>query len=174
MRAATLLQTVVLLSLVAVPAAWAGPITGQPPASMASTEAPGNDNASPGNGNADDEERRRVSASFDAGSLFDVIGTPLLRVSAPVYMRLAVSSPSVDSVAEVSAGGDLPSFSSAPSVGEAVGDAVAAVGNVLPDVTNLIDIAAAPAAVPEPASLLLLVPAVFLIRRRFVASQRLT
>ena len=111
-----------------------------------------------------------MSASFDAGSLFDVIGTPLLRVSAPVYMRLAVSSPSVDSVAEVSAGGDLPSFSSGPSVGEAV----AAVGNVLPDVTNLIDIAAAPAAVPEPASLLLLVPAVFLIRRRFVASQRLT
>jgi len=138
MRRLWLSQILVLLSFAAAVTVEAGPITGQPIVPVAGEVSGSGETAS------DDEESGggvEVSA-FDTSVLFDAMGMPLLRLSAPIYLKLGVSSPAVESAPE---GSDLGNVGWTPAP---------------------IPIPPPPGAVPEPAALLLCLPgALFALRR---------
>ena len=138
MRRLLLSQILVLLSFAAAVTVEAGPITGQPIVPVAGEVSGGGETAS------DDEESGgggEISA-FDTSVLFDSMGLPLLRLSAPIYLRLGVSSP-VESAPE--GGSDLGNVGWTPAP---------------------IPIPPPPGAVPEPAALLLCLPGAFFALRR--------
>jgi hypothetical protein len=155
MRSLRLLQVVALLSFITSPTAWAGPITGLPvPAPTENTTS-----------SSDESERQQGDqASVNFSALFDAIG-PLIRVSAPIYLSL--NAPKSSDFGGDS--GDAFSGGGAADLGNvsfqiAVGDSPAS-SNVLP----LVD---APAALPEPATLALMGPALFFVARRTLRSRR--
>jgi hypothetical protein len=144
MRRLWLSLTLLLVSFTVVSTATAGPITGQPIAT-ASEESSGG-----GEGSADDEETASAPGGtlafggFDAGTLFDAMGLPMLRLSAPIYLTLGLSAPA----------------ETAPSGG---GSDLGNVGWTPPP----IPLPPPPQSVPEPAALLLCLPGALLAMRRF-------
>ena len=155
MRVVRLLQVVVLLSFILPPAAWAGPITGQP-------LVPPAENQKEGSGDGDDN-RETAQASFGFAPLFDAFG-PMIRVSAPIYLTLGAGAFPADG------GGDA--FS--------LGGGAADLGNVSFEIA--VDTSSGgggsgsavvtPTAVPEPAALALMAPGLFLVVRRVLVSRR--
>jgi hypothetical protein len=118
----------------------------------------------------EERERGRVT-SFDAGAVFDGIGLPLLQLSAPIYLHLdarpklrdlgSSSGSSAFAVESFGGGGGVASSS----------------GLQLPGTESLLSSGGAsnfvaPAAVPEPATLLLVTPAALLVARRVRAARR--
>jgi hypothetical protein len=139
MRRLLLSQILVLLSLAVAITVEAGPITGQPIVPVAgevsgSGEAASDDEESGGGGEI---------TAFDTSVLFDAMGLPLLRLSAPIYLKLGVSSPAVESPQGESS--DLGNVGWTPAP---------------------IPIPPPPGSVPEPAALLLCLPGAFFALRR--------
>ena len=138
MRRLWLLQMLLLLSFFVVSTAEAGPVTGQPIAPVAGEL--------PGEATSDDEESGSGGelTAFDTSVLFDAMGLPLLRLSAPIYLKLGVASPAVEAPQEGGGGG------------------LGNVGWTPPP----IPMPPPPGAVPEPAALLLCLPGAFFALRR--------
>lgn len=133
--------------------ATAGPITGDPSGPITGDPAAGLPVGETTNTQSDDEERRRAeAAAFDLSfsPLFDTLG-PLIRVSAPIYLSLTPAGGFVE---------EAFSASSAPDLSN-VGFQLA----IEPLTSTPIEVIF-PAAVPEPATLLLLAPAMALVARR--------
>jgi hypothetical protein len=145
MRRLWLSLTLLLVSLSVASTAAAGPITGAPVTAASEESSAG------GDGGSDDEESSSAPGGllalggFDSGVLFDAMGLPLLRLSAPIYLRLGLSAPAE---------------AAAPSGG---GDDLGNVGWTPPP----IPLPPPPKAVPEPAALLLCLPGALLAMRRF-------
>ena len=139
MRRLWLSQILVLLSFAAAITVEAGPITGQPIVPVAGEVSGSGETAS------DDEESGgggEISA-FDTSVLFDAMGLPLLRLSAPIYLKLGAASAAVET--PQGGGSDLGNVGWTPPP---------------------IPIPPAPGAVPEPATLLLCLPGAFFALRR--------
>jgi hypothetical protein len=160
-----------LISLLVVTPAFAGPITGHTadqavsaasdgaapitghtadqPVSAASEPASGGDESSP------------VATSFTAGSLFDPIGIPLLRSSGPYYLELGqhgkLRGGGGEGGGAYSTGGALPVGNLAPELSFGAADPLPFTPTV---------------AMPEPATLLLLAPAALLAWRRRAGLRR--
>lgn len=151
MRTLRLLSLMVVLSLMAWSPVAAGPVTGQP--ASESDEA---------NGSSAEEDEQR--AAFAASMLFDAAGLPMLRLSAPTYLRLdphgKLRGQAADQNNNIFPGGG--------GVGNVGVEVPANFGNVpLPPNVN-------PGAVriPEPATLLLMGPAVLIALRRRARSRQ--
>jgi hypothetical protein len=158
MRNLRTLQVVVLMSLATSSVVVAGPITGDSlvqPITNNNAETP-----------RPDLRERETAVAFDAGSLFDVVGMPLLRLAAPIYLPMTVGSAQTTS-------GDTPSV--VQSLSSDSGGA--SFGNVgfQPATDLAVAVASAsawPTSVPEPSILLLAAPAALLVGRRVAASRR--
>jgi hypothetical protein len=156
MRIALVVQVVLLLSLTSAIPAVADPVTGQ-------SIAPPVDQPAAGTESQEDDERRRQAAALSAANIFDGIGLPLLRISAPIYVQLGERPKLRDQGG--SASGDGGGF--APDMGN-VGVEVGlnlTDGLVLPG--PLADLPLQVNQVPEPTAVWLLAPALlFALRRR--------
>ena len=165
MRISRVLQVTVLLSFMVTPHAWASAITGEPEASLAGSDAPGSEPTT------STSRRSEESASpFDFASLFDDIG-PLIRVSAPTYLRIDLSSGSAD-------GGSSATAILEDIVATSGSDGGAAdLGNVGFDLAVSTPAGTSPIlyvegpSVPEAPALLLLAPAVGFLARRVISKR---
>lgn len=157
-----LLAPVFFVSVLGSSVALAGPITGMP-ADLSAPGAPtANDPAPAASASAHD-------AGFTAGSLFDHAGTPLLRTYGPYYVQPGARN----KLRFVDGGtaGDSGSGGSGSGSTGTPGTGGPGVGNLNPELP--IEGGADPLpgfgggnAIPEPATLLLLVPAAALALRR--------
>lgn len=154
-----LMGLILFVTVLGSSAALAGPITGMP-ADLSSPAAPASD-PSPAAAAAN-------ASGFTAGSLFDHVGTPLLRTYGPYYVHPGARNKL--RFVEGGVAGDSGSGGSSGSPG-APGTGGPGVGNLNPELP--IEGGADPLpgfgggnAIPEPATLLLLVPAAALALRR--------
>jgi hypothetical protein len=152
MRTVSLLHLVLLMSLVAaVPRADAGPVTG-------SALLPAVDNSA----SAPARESQESSQAGSGSALFDAVGLPLLRMSAPIYLQLG---------ARGKLRGSGLTDSNAAAVSEIFSDSggggsTSSTSDIAVSVPSSIVFNNGPRAVPEPATLLLVVPALaFGVRR---------
>jgi hypothetical protein len=156
MRNIRLLQIIVLMSLAASSVAVAGPITGDSMVQPINNEE---------NQRADRQERE-TAVAFDAGSLFDVVGMPFLRLAAPIYLQMNVATGAQSSSGDPS--GAIESFSS--------GGGGTSLGNLaFQPATDTVSTGAGGLGtfvVPEPATMFLFAPAALLLARRVAASRR--
>lgn len=155
MRLVSLLSLLVLVGVVSVSPADAGPVTGQAVASVADES-----------GGSDESEQGVPSiAALNAVALFDFAGLPLLRMSAPIYVNPGVHGKLRGGLMDdgAAAVGEILDSGGSPAMGSV---------GVSPDITGDFG---GPAAIPEPALLLLAAPALALGARRLArarASQR--
>lgn len=174
MRASRLLQVLVVLAFLSVSPSWAGPVTGQPVTTPANPPA---DEAPP------QVDQPRVLAAFDASTLFDSSGLPLLRLSAPTYLQLDgrpklkdLNPPKIEPIVvkdEPSNNNDNNSSDNSSQLLPPPASVVADLGNVNATVpTNFSNVPGSVTQIPEPAALLLLAPAMLIaLRRRHTRSQ---
>ena len=155
MRAALLVQVLLLLSFSFSAWADAGPITGQSLVQVAD-----NEDITPNDEDRRKREQEAAAVAFDAAGLFDGVGLPLLRVSAPIYLQLDLSSQSGDAYG----GADL---ASAGGGGGGLGN----MSNPFGSSGGLSAASAQVASVPEPATLFMLAPGVALVARRVIAKR---
>jgi hypothetical protein len=156
-------QLALLLSFVVPAAAVAGPVTGQT-AIMGDAQ-----NAPPPADGRESEQTQSSADAFSAGALFDGIGMPLLRLSAPIYLELP---PHAKLRALGGEGGEAGGDGGGGDSGSSGGDP--GIGNVG------IQVSTGPSGlgptiltpIPEPATLALLAPAVFLAVRRRIRQKR--
>jgi hypothetical protein len=155
---------VALVSLGGSSVVVAGPITGQeqPP-----TAAPADQASAPSQGSA-------LDTSFTAASLFDPVGTPLLRTAGLHYLQLGVRNKLRHIGGGVDQGSSGYSYFAGGGAPGGGGDGV--IGNLMPEIQlgNGDPLSALnPAYIPEPAALLLIAPGIALaLRRRARSGQR--
>ena len=158
MRTVSLLHLLLVTGLiVAVPYAEAGPVTG-------STLLPAVDNST--NDTTRESQASSQESANGSAALFDAGGLPLLRMSAPIYLQLGTRGKLRGSgLTDNNAAAVSEIFSSADTGSGGGGGGGGAIASVVPPPTIIHN--TGPAAIPEPATLLLAVPAVLFGVRRF-------
>jgi hypothetical protein len=166
----SLLGLGLVIGVLGTSSVYAGPITGLPPEAAASSAAPAPADA-PSSASATD-------TSFAAGALFDPVGAPLLRTSGPLYLQLGVRN-KLRHAGDPGFSGDSGGGGYAGGAGGAAGPGGGpAIGNVNPQLPvgsngEPIGSGVGPvASIPEPATLLLLGPAVAIALRRRARARR--
>ena len=159
MRMLRVTELVLVLTLCSAVVTFAGPVTG-------SVAAPASDESGGGGTGGSTESSSSDDSSLAAGeALFDGMGLPLLRLSAPIYMQLG-SRPKLrargSGIAE-----------EIPDTGSDMGNVISSSGLNLTD--GLVipgpfgDALTHPTAAPEPGAVLLVLPAIALLHRRLRA-----
>jgi hypothetical protein len=156
MRTLGVMKLGLFLTLSSAVAASAGPVTGTS-AAPASDQSVQSGSPTSSDGSSSDESSTSPSAG---DTLFDGIGLPLLRLSAPIYMQLGMRPKLRSQGAGITEEFDMGNVSTSPALNLTSGLVIpgpfgAALAN--------------PAAVPEPTALWLLVPAVAVLQRRIRA-----
>jgi hypothetical protein len=158
------LGTALLLSLALVAVATAGPVTGQSTDPLVAVVGDASDDR------PQSAQEQASQTSFDASSLFDGLGLPFLRISAPMYLQLGPHSKLREMGAGGGAGGGDSGDSGGTGIQEVFPGAGGSIGNVGVNLSDGIVTGGSggqtTAQIPEPAMLFLLAPAIAVAVRR--------
>ena len=156
MRMLRVTELVLVLTLCSAVAAVAGPVTG----SVAAPTTTSDESGGGGTGSSTESSSSDDSSLAAGEALFDGMGLPLLRLSAPIYLQLG-ARPKLrangSGIAE-----ELPMGNVSSSSGVNLTD-----GLVIPGPFG--DALTHPAGAPEPGAVLLVLPAIALLHRRLRA-----